>query len=151
MIRQTLDEEGIEGVEPSPVAAGLASALRVAGKSNDGRWVWIEATTYGDIRYRIRVWCADEIKARCESVAARILESFKVTDEVRIAGSPFGQDVVVKSIPTPSIPVGWRVQENKFGFRFAHPEGWELEQRSRENGYDYEGAGISFLRTRFLA
>ncbi len=144
-LKRIQDKMGIEGAKPSLVAAGVASALRAVDKMNDGRVAWTESTTYGDIWYRIQVVSTEKSKARCESMAMRIVESFKVTDQVRIAGSPFGQDVVAKSAPPPSLPDGWRVQKNKYGFRFAHPRGWELKEQSGGIGYDYESEGIAFF------
>jgi len=143
VLNSTLDEMGIKGAASSQVRAGVAHAFSAAGKTSDGRWAWMRVTTHGDIMYRIRVVCAEGLKSRCEPLAGKILESFEVTDEVRIAGSPYGHDVVSRSITDAPIPDGWRLQENKFGFRFAHPGEWKLSERSRKNGYDYETEGIT--------
>lgn len=144
VFNKTTEEMGIKGAKPVQVAAGVADALKAAETMEDGKWAWVEVTSHGDVRYRIRVVTPKGPKEQNEPTAERILTSFKVSDEVRISGSPFSHDTVALSAPDNPVPNGWRLQENPYGFRFAYPQEWALKAQSRGRGYDYSDGSVEF-------
>jgi hypothetical protein len=140
-------EMGGSTPQPKRSKAGIATALSASGPIKDGRWAWGAIAVSGDAMYRLRIVVPSAEKANYDGLASKVIASLEITDVVRGAASPYGNEpVTTKETLNAVVPPGWISEETRYGYRFAHPQGWSLSTQDRGDYIgEKDGIKVSYL------